>query len=37
MIIVRKTKSLAERLFYIRQAVTNRWSKLLLYKTIIFL
>ncbi len=27
MIIVRKTHSLAERLFYIRQAVTNQWSK----------
>lgn len=27
MIIVRKAKSLAERLFYIRQAVANKWSK----------
>lgn len=27
MIIVRKTKSLAERLFYIRQALVNKWSK----------
>ena len=27
MIIVRKTKSLAERLFYIRQAYINKWSK----------
>ncbi|MBR6482209.1 MAG: DUF1016 family protein, partial [Bacteroidaceae bacterium] len=27
MIIVRKTNSLAERLFYIRQALANRWSK----------
>ena len=27
MIIVRKTKSLAERLFYIRQALANKWSK----------
>ena len=27
MIIVRKAKSLAERLFYIRQAVSNKWSK----------
>lgn len=27
MIIVRKAKSLAERLFYIRQAVTSKWSK----------
>lgn len=27
MIIVRKTNSLAERLFYIRQAFVNRWSK----------
>ncbi|WP_065218953.1 MULTISPECIES: PDDEXK nuclease domain-containing protein [Butyricimonas] len=27
MIIVRKTTSLAERLFYIRQSVINKWSK----------
>ena len=27
MIIVRKTKTLAERLFYIRQAFANKWSK----------
>lgn len=27
MIIVRKTQSLAERLFYIRQALANKWSK----------
>jgi len=27
MIIVRKTNSLAERLFYIRQALANKWSK----------
>ena len=27
MIIVRKTKTLAERLFYIRQALANKWSK----------
>ena len=27
MIIVRKTASLAERLFYIRQSVINKWSK----------
>lgn len=27
MIIVRKTNSLAERLFYIRQALMNNWSK----------
>ena len=27
MIIVRKTKSLAERLFYIRQALANKWNK----------
>ena len=27
MIIVRKTKSLAERLFYIRQAYISKWSK----------
>ena len=27
MIIVRKTNSLAERLFYIRQAFANKWSK----------
>ena len=27
MIIVRKTQSLAERLFYIRQAYINKWSK----------
>ena len=27
MIIVRKTKSLAERLFYIRHAFANKWSK----------
>lgn len=27
MIIVRKTESLAERLFYIRQSVLNKWSK----------
>lgn len=27
MIIVRKTKSLAERLFYIRHALANKWSK----------
>lgn len=27
MIIVRKTHSLAERLFYIRQALANKWSK----------
>ena len=27
MIIVRKTKSLAERLFYIRQAYINKWNK----------
>ena len=27
MIIVRKAKSRAERLFYIRQAVANKWSK----------
>ena len=27
MIIVRKAKFLAERLFYIRQAVANKWSK----------
>lgn len=27
MIIVRKTQTLAERLFYIRQAVANQWSK----------
>ena len=27
MIIVRKTKSLAERLFYIHQAYINKWSK----------
>ncbi|MCI5716296.1 MAG: PDDEXK nuclease domain-containing protein [Bacteroidales bacterium] len=27
MIIVRKTHSLAERLFYIRQAFANKWSK----------
>lgn len=27
MIIVRKTKFLAERLFYIRQSVVNKWSK----------
>lgn len=27
MIIVRKTDSLAERLFYIRQALANKWSK----------
>lgn len=27
MIIVRKTRTLDERLFYIRQAVTNQWSK----------
>lgn len=27
MIIVRKTNSLAERLFYIRQSLTNKWSK----------
>ena len=27
MIIIRKTQTLAERLFYIRQAVANQWSK----------
>ena len=27
MIIVRKTRTLAERLFYIRQALANNWSK----------
>lgn len=27
MIIIRKAKTLAERLFYIRQAVENQWSK----------
>ena len=27
MIIVRKAQSLAERLFYIRQAIANKWSK----------
>lgn len=27
MIIVRKTQTLAERLFYIRQALANKWSK----------
>ena len=27
MIIIRKAKSLAERLFYIRQAVASKWSK----------
>lgn len=27
MIIIRKTSSLAERLFYIRQATINKWSK----------
>lgn len=27
MIIVRKTKSLSKRLFYIRQSITNKWSK----------
>lgn len=27
MIVVRRTKSLAERLFYIQQAVANQWSK----------
>lgn len=27
MIIIRKTKNLGERLFYIRQAVENKWSK----------
>ena len=27
MIIIRKAKTLAERLFYIRQAVENKWSK----------
>ncbi|MBR8774722.1 putative nuclease YhcG [Porphyromonas levii] len=27
MIIVRKAKSLEERLFYIRQAISNKWSK----------
>lgn len=27
MIIVRKTKSLAERMFYIQQAIANKWNK----------
>lgn len=34
MIIVRETKSSEERLFYIRQAVLNRWNKSLLHEYI---
>lgn len=30
MIIVRKTKSFAERMFYIQQAVANKWNKVVL-------